>query len=55
VIRGNAVLADIPQYDTGIELAQARGARVLHNTLVETARATGCLQLTRLPLAQHLG
>jgi hypothetical protein len=41
VIRGNAVLADIPQYDTGIELAQARGARVLHNTLVETARATG--------------
>jgi hypothetical protein len=41
VIRGNALLADIPQYDTGIELAQARGARVLHNTLVETARATG--------------
>src|SRR5918998_5286779 len=41
VIRGNAVLADIPQYDTGVELAQARGARVLHNTLVETARATG--------------
>jgi len=35
------VLADIPQYDTGIELAQARGTRVLHNTLVETAAATG--------------
>jgi hypothetical protein len=41
IIRGNAVLADIPQYDTGIELAQSRGTRVLHNTLVETARATG--------------
>lgn len=40
VIRGNSVLADIPQYDTGIELAQARGARVLHNTLVETQNAT---------------
>jgi hypothetical protein len=40
VIRGNAVLADISQYDTGIELAQARGTRVLHNTVVETARAT---------------
>jgi hypothetical protein len=46
VIRGNAVLADIPQYDTGIELAQARGARVLHNTLVETARATGSFSST---------
>jgi hypothetical protein len=41
VIRGNSVLADIPQYDTGFELAQARGTRVLHNTLVETARAGG--------------
>ena len=39
VIRGNSVLADIPQYDTGIELAQARGTRVLHNTLVETENA----------------
>jgi len=41
VIRNNAVLASIRQYDTGIELAQARGARVLHNTVVETPRATG--------------
>ena len=40
VIRGNSVLADISQYDTAIELAQARGTRVLHNTVVETARAT---------------
>ena len=40
VIRGNSVLANIAEYDTGIELAQARGTRVLHNTVVETARAT---------------
>ena len=40
VIRGNSVLADISQYDTAIELAQARGTRVLHNTVVETAKAT---------------
>jgi hypothetical protein len=39
-IRNNAVLADIAQYDTGIELAHARGARVLHNTVAETERAT---------------
>lgn len=40
VIRNNALLADIPQYDTGIELNQARGARVFHNTIAETDRAT---------------
>jgi hypothetical protein len=57
VIRGNAVLADIPQYDTGIELAQARGARVLHNTLVETGRATGSFSSIdrRLPPAAGPG
>jgi hypothetical protein len=61
VIRGNSVLADIPQYDTGIELAQARGTRVLHNTLVETARATASFSSldyrwsnTRVEIANNL-
>ena len=39
VIRRNAVVADIPQYDTGIELANAADVRVLHNTVAETDRA----------------
>jgi hypothetical protein len=61
VIRGNSVLADIAQYDTGIELAQARGTRVLHNTLVETAAASGSFSSvdyrwanTRVELANNL-
>ena len=41
IIRGNAIYADIPWYDTGIELSQARGARVLHNTVVSSDDATG--------------
>jgi hypothetical protein len=40
VVRRNAIVADLAQYDTGIELAAAGGARVLHNTVAETARAT---------------
>lgn len=40
LIRNNVLLADIPQYDTGIELHQAQGARVFHNTIAETDRAT---------------
>jgi hypothetical protein len=40
-IRNNVILAEIPQYDTGIELDQARGSEVVHNTVVETAAATG--------------
>lgn len=39
-IRNNVILAEIPQYDTGIELDQARGSTVVHNTVVETAAAT---------------
>ena len=39
VIRRNAVVADIRQYDTGIELANAANVRVLHNTVAETGRA----------------
>jgi hypothetical protein len=40
-IRNNVILAEISQYDTGIELDQARGSTVVHNTVVETAAATG--------------
>jgi hypothetical protein len=40
VIRRNAVVADVRQYDTGIELANAAAVRVLHNTVAETATAT---------------
>jgi hypothetical protein len=40
MIRNNVIIADIPQYDTGVELDQARLARVLHNTIIETTNAT---------------
>jgi hypothetical protein len=39
IIRNNVVYADIDYFDTGIELAQARGARVIHNTVLSTAGA----------------
>ncbi len=42
IIRNNVIFARIAYYDTGIELDQARGAEVLHNTIVEDdATATG--------------
>lgn len=42
IIRNNVIFARIAYYDTGIELDQARGALVLHNTIVEDdATATG--------------
>jgi hypothetical protein len=41
IIRNNVIVATIPYYDTGIELDQARGAVVLHNTILETDTATG--------------
>ena len=40
LIRNNIIFADHEWYDTGIELAQARGARVYHNTIY-TPEATG--------------
>jgi hypothetical protein len=40
VIRNNVIVADMPFYDTGVELDQARGTLVLHNTVLETDRAT---------------
>lgn len=41
IIRNNVIVSRIAYYDTGIELAQARGARVHHNTIIETDTATG--------------
>lgn len=41
IIRNNVVFADHPWYDTGIELAQARGVRVYHNTVWSTDAAAG--------------
>ena len=40
VIRNNVIVADMPYYDTGIELDQARGTLVVHNSILETDRAT---------------
>jgi hypothetical protein len=40
IVRNNVIVADVPFYDTGIELDQARGALVVHNTIIETAAAT---------------
>jgi hypothetical protein len=40
VIRRNALVADVRQYDTGIELANAAAVRVLHNTVAETPNAS---------------
>jgi hypothetical protein len=33
IIRNNVIFADIDYYDTAVELAQARGAKVFHNTI----------------------
>jgi hypothetical protein len=40
VVRRNAIVADIAQYDSGIELAAASRVHVVHNTVAETPRAT---------------
>jgi hypothetical protein len=39
IIRNNVIYADVPEYDTGIGLEQAWGARVLHNTVYATGTA----------------
>jgi hypothetical protein len=39
IIRDNWIYAAIPWYDTGIELDQAHGALVVHNTIVQPAAA----------------
>jgi len=40
-IRNNVIYGDHPYFDTGIELQQARGARVYHNTVHNTDGASG--------------
>jgi hypothetical protein len=40
VIRNNVIYANIPEYDTGIGLEQARDVRVLHNTVFAGPGAT---------------
>jgi hypothetical protein len=37
IIRNNTVFADIDGFDTGIALEQARGVRVIHNTVFSTS------------------
>ena len=41
VVRNNVIFADIPCYDTGIEIQRTPGAKVLHNTVMSTMEATG--------------
>lgn len=41
IIRNNVIFADHPYFDTGIELQQAKGVKVYHNTVVSTDAATG--------------
>jgi len=40
VIRNNVIYANVPEYDTGIGLEQARDVRVLHNTVFAGPGAT---------------
>ena len=55
VIRRNAIVADIPQYDTGIELANAADVRVLHNTIAETDRARNAFSSLDVRFSAELG
>jgi hypothetical protein len=41
ILRNNVIAASIRYFDTGIELAQARGARVYHNTVFAAPSASG--------------
>lgn len=41
IIRNNVIFADIPYYDTGIELHIAKQPKVFHNTVISTSAATG--------------
>lgn len=48
IIRGNVIAMSVDQYDTGIELTQARGTIVVHNTVIETgAGATSFTSIDR--------
>ena len=39
MIRNNFIVANVPQFDTGIELDQVRGARVYHNSIFHPSAA----------------
>ena len=52
VVRRNAILAGISQYDTGIELASASGVRVLHNTVAGSADGFSSLDVRFGSLAE---
>jgi hypothetical protein len=55
IIRNNVIYADVATFDTGIELDQARGARVYHNTVFAAPRRHRRVQLDRRALRQHPG
>ena len=54
VIRNNVIYADIPEYDTGIGLEQARDVRVLHNTVFAGPGATKAFSSIDLRFASTL-
>ncbi len=41
IIRNNVIYADLPWYDTGIELADTREPLIYHNTVVSNSSASG--------------
>jgi|KBSSwiStaDraftv2_1062776.scaffolds.fasta_scaffold234512_2 hypothetical protein len=41
IVRNNFIFADVPAFDTGVELAQAQGTKVFHNTIYAGPQATG--------------
>ncbi len=43
IVRNNFIVASAPQFDTGIELAQARGAKILHNSIFHPESAFSSL------------
>lgn len=40
LIRNNVIYADVPYFDTGIELSQASGTKVFHNTIPHNIAVT---------------
>jgi hypothetical protein len=52
IIRNNVIWANVPQYDTGIELAIAKQPVVLHNTVIHGSGATGAFSSIDYRFAQ---
>ena len=46
IIRNNVIVADIPEYDTGIGLEQARDVRVLYNTVFAAPGTSKAMDLS---------